>query len=225
VQWYAMKSPSSVFRKQIKPRWFEYRSGAQDLTKSLPSGWERRENAGENIEGGHYAYYFTHTTTPGRRWKWPFPIPQQGKTPTIPEPTPFLFCRTSRAHVFANRLSQDVPSSSHQGFTCSLTDIEGNWVGVLFLQDQQGMDLIQCNQTSQMIEVVSISQTICTEPDKEYTAERRYGKLPKDAPYEYYNVLWIGREMGVAYRKGLGRVLGEEWERLREEEVIDLILG
>jgi hypothetical protein len=225
VQWYAMKSPSSVFRKQINTRWFEYRSGAQDLTKSLPSGWERRENAGENIEGGHYAYYFTHTTTPGRRWKWPFPIPQQGKTPTIPEPTPFLFCRTSRAHVFANRLSQDVPSSSHQGFTCSLTDIEGNWVGVLFLQDQQGMDLIQCNQTSQMIEVVSISQTICTEPDKEYTAERRYGKLPKDAPYEYYNVLWIGREMGVAYRKGLGRVLGEEWERLREEEVIDLILG
>lgn len=223
VQWFTMKSPSSKFRRHIEPRWFEYKSRAQELTKSLPSGWERRENAGEQSKCGSHTYHFTHTSTPGRRWKWPFPIPPHGKTPPIPEPTPYLFCRTSRAHLFTNSLGQDFLNIKCQGLTRSITDKEGNWVGVLFVQDRHSTDLT--NQIPQKIELVAISRTICTEPDKEYVWERTYRKLPSDAPYEYYNVLWIGREMGVAYRKGLGRVPKEEWDRLREEKDIDLILG
>jgi hypothetical protein len=41
---------------------------------------------------------------------------------------------------------------------------------------------------------------------------------------EFYYVLWIEWENGIAYRKGLGRVLKEAWEREVKDE-IDLILG
>jgi hypothetical protein len=42
--------------------------------------------------------------------------------------------------------------------------------------------------------------------------------------YEYYNVLWIEWEDGIAYRKALGRVMKEAWERQGLEEA-DILLG
>lgn len=33
----------------------------------------------------------------------------------------------------------------------------------------------------------------------------------------FVNVMWIGRKDGVAYRKGLGIVLAEEWDSLNPE--------
>jgi hypothetical protein len=42
--------------------------------------------------------------------------------------------------------------------------------------------------------------------------------------YEYYNVLWIEWENGIAYRKALGRVYKEAWEAQELEEV-DIVLG
>jgi hypothetical protein len=42
--------------------------------------------------------------------------------------------------------------------------------------------------------------------------------------YEFYNMLWIEREDGIAYRKGLGRVWKEVWE-LQKFDAIDVILG
>jgi hypothetical protein len=41
---------------------------------------------------------------------------------------------------------------------------------------------------------------------------------------DFYSVLWIEWSNGIAYRKGLGRVLKEAWDREVTEE-IDLILG
>jgi hypothetical protein len=42
--------------------------------------------------------------------------------------------------------------------------------------------------------------------------------------YEYYNVMWIEWENGIAYRKAVGRVYKEAWESLDLEEV-DVLLG
>jgi hypothetical protein len=48
---------------------------------------------------------------------------------------------------------------------------------------------------------------------------------PKDSErYEYYNVLWIEWDDGVAYRKAVGRVEKRVWESLSLES-IDLVLG
>jgi hypothetical protein len=42
--------------------------------------------------------------------------------------------------------------------------------------------------------------------------------------YEFYNVLWIEWEDGIAYREGLGRILKLMWEK-HSSEVIDVTLG
>jgi hypothetical protein len=57
--------------------------------------------------------------------------------------------------------------------------------------------------------------------------EERLGDVPKGSKgskYEFYNVLWVEWEDGIAYRKGLGRIVGSAWE-VQKLEWIDLILG
>jgi hypothetical protein len=44
------------------------------------------------------------------------------------------------------------------------------------------------------------------------------------ATYEFYNVLCIVKNRGIAYRKALGRVMKAAWERQDLEE-IDVVLG
>ena len=42
--------------------------------------------------------------------------------------------------------------------------------------------------------------------------------------YEFYNVLWIEREKGIAFRRALGRIFKEAWESDTLSE-IDVVLG
>jgi hypothetical protein len=52
-----------------------------------------------------------------------------------------------------------------------------------------------------------------------FTEEIKY--LPS---YDFYNVLWIERNGDIAYRKALGRVWKDAWQRQHVEE-IDVLLG
>jgi hypothetical protein len=47
---------------------------------------------------------------------------------------------------------------------------------------------------------------------------------PRHEMYEFYNVLWIEWKKGVAYLKGIGRVMKDIWE-CQALESIDLTLG
>lgn len=80
---------------------------------------------------------------------------------------------------------------------------------------------------SSELELVSISAGTATSEsrlyDFEYMTFCRDGMKNADV-YELYNVLWIEWNEGVAYRKELGRVIKEAWER-QATEWIDLTLG
>lgn len=80
---------------------------------------------------------------------------------------------------------------------------------------------------SSELELVSISAATATSESRlygfEYMTFCRGGMKNADV-YEFHNVLWIEWNEGVAYRKGLGRVIKEAWER-QATEWIDLTLG
>ena len=42
--------------------------------------------------------------------------------------------------------------------------------------------------------------------------------------YEFYNVLWVLNRAGVSYRRGIGRVPRDVWER-SERQKVDIVLG
>jgi hypothetical protein len=78
----------------------------------------------------------------------------------------------------------------------------------------------------EVCELVSISQGYADDdryinwPDEWHLNER----LTSTERYEFYHVLWIEWQNGIAYRRALGRVMKEVWQR-QELERIELILG
>jgi len=46
----------------------------------------------------------------------------------------------------------------------------------------------------------------------------------QEVPYDFYNVMWVEWDAGVAYRKAVGRVMASYWDACRPEEV-QIVLG
>ncbi|KAB2578835.1 Zinc finger TFIIS-type protein [Lasiodiplodia theobromae] len=115
----------------------------------------------------------------------------------------------------------------------SVVDDAGNWVGIL-QSNFEGICDIEPN--GQRIELVALSRGWCWEDVEEEEEEgddgrsssraareankRKpieewdYEKRPRgEEKYEWYNVLWIERRKGTAYRKSVGRVERSAWER------------
>jgi hypothetical protein len=105
------------------------------------------------------------------------------------------------------------------------------WAGVLRLNHDVEDTIERADERSgQLVEVIEISAGSVKdrEAEKQSFDEWEWGgclesRLSRKV-YEFYNVLWISWEDGVAYRKALGRVEKHVWEAL-EKEKIDVILG
>jgi hypothetical protein len=79
--------------------------------------------------------------------------------------------------------------------------------------------------TGHLLELVAISRGALQRVFCDGLDELSLGEHPKDSDrYEYYNVLWIKWENGVAYRHGLGRVLKSIWES-QGLEGVGVVLG
>lgn len=97
-----------------------------------------------------------------------------------------------------------------------LRDTAGTWAGLLIPQDID--DILNANEMSldggNSLELVSISRGYYhNKATPASMAEWELEERPNSSGlYEWYNVLWIGWEDGIAYRKGFGRVYKEVWE-------------
>ncbi|KAF2197965.1 HET-domain-containing protein [Delitschia confertaspora ATCC 74209] len=107
------------------------------------------------------------------------------------------------------------------------------WVGLLHIQDEDTAMALPSKldpPTSwRGVELISISLgnfgNYWTNFGRAFPEEFNHPERPKEGElYEYHNVLWIEWDSGVAYRKGLGRVVKAVWES-EEREWIDVTLG
>ena len=99
----------------------------------------------------------------------------------------------------------------------------GIWAGVIesnFTRADDVMDLKGCK-----CEVVVVSAEVAKR--QHFSVFRELDCCDALKPlevYEFYNVLWIEWQDGIAYRKGIGRVWKEVWDRQASEKV-DVVLG
>jgi hypothetical protein len=70
---------------------------------------------------------------------------------------------------------------------------------------------------------ISAGSTITTERVLNCPVEE-YHDLSPGRLFEFYNVLWVERNNGVAYRGGIDRILKTIWER-QATEIVDITLG
>ncbi|KAI0022034.1 heterokaryon incompatibility protein-domain-containing protein [Xylariomycetidae sp. FL0641] len=194
----------------------------------LPDGWSRDQDI------------FIHAECP--RWKFTWPVNMLSK-PLLSLETrssPYLRFGANRAflHIGTQAEGYHAPpwaslAGGMQTMASSfhLRDEPGNWVG-----------LVRCNQADysgadpqERCEFIVVSGGT-HHPDPDYRPGPKHVSSVFDEmahfdevaqanghsgnkPYDFYNVLWIYRVEGIAYRKAVGIVWCPAWDRLATEEV------
>lgn len=203
-----------------------YRACVTDESVPLPSGWTRKPAAAVVIRDGESATqneddelakhaHFVHERFPGVDFGYPVPLPKKDQEKTSQTLSQFLFGRTRRGYF----------KGSDEDDPISLINNDGKWAGMIVPHDKAFTDVEQTLLDG--FELVSISAGTAMSKTSLSVVEAYFacrGDTRNEYFYEFYNVLWIEWEKGVAYRKGLGRVRKEFWER-QATEWIDLTLG
>ncbi|KAI1178521.1 heterokaryon incompatibility protein-domain-containing protein [Nemania sp. FL0916] len=202
----------------------------KDNLMTLPEGWSRvvTTRNGDAIEG------FVHKDLPEHIFLWPLQISDSPLGRPAGSFQSQLHTRTSRAFLFlGTRLQPEweekvwsisanavVPRAS----TFHLLDSHGGWAGILQSTGAEESPAI----SREIHECIVISGGLAwKDGDDELTSLQEYAQVDaiKSLPiYEFYNVLSIEWESGIAYRKAVGRVWKKVWERLDASD-IDMILG
>jgi Heterokaryon incompatibility protein (HET) len=143
-----------------------------------------------------------------------------------------LFCQTFRVFLhFGEHLFKSEIDQICYGPWYSVRNNSGEWSGVLRLHSEEDTKQFDTsNKNESVVELVAISKGYGRDEMPrhgdhgltEWYAKDRSRREGED--YHYYNVLCIGWENGVAFRKCSGRIAKEMWESSNPEQ-IDLILG
>jgi hypothetical protein len=207
----------------------------------LPSGWSRHyENQYPKTETcrpyeNQYprTETYRHDSDKKTQFSYPIPILDQTEKPDIFPTTLLLCCRTRRAWFRIGPSMRRNPHTHHECSSVVLKDPVGTWAGVLRL-NKSHLSLytffLDSDAEGQACELIAISRGFARNGKdesyflEEWTDPKRRGFQRYDSLYEFYNVLWIEWKDGVAYRKALGRVVKDIWDR-QALEWIDITLG
>jgi hypothetical protein len=236
VKWYTQTSLGAD-RIAVDCDWMRYRHQYTDTdTLPPPPGWTRQPIEERNNDSSpplHVIrsprWIYKHESLPKSEFWHPLPF---GDTPDDMPPNvlvPYISCRTQKAIVIGGERFES-QGSAHRGPNISLLDQSGIWIGALDLHEEppkgDEADWTKHRLIGAAFEMVDVGAGRCP---AEHSCPQMNEWLLKERPrtgeyYEWIYTLWIEWEDGIAYRKGLGRIVKAAWETLNKEE-IDLILG
>lgn len=195
---------------------------------NIPTGWRR------------YATYYKYNNDPRFLATYPLPIPEGQSSRVIS--ARYLFCRTTRAYL-RSALEKKILIKLDLGnyYSTMLEDKDCNIVGSLNLNLSPAHSLSERSGIQFELVAISAGTTLSKNAldvlptgGREASYALGWGhntsnfKVGEDMltglVERFYYVLWIQWENGIAYRRGLGRVLKDAWEREVVDE-IDLVLG
>ncbi|TGO64540.1 hypothetical protein BOTNAR_0087g00210 [Botryotinia narcissicola] len=204
-------------------------------------GWDFGNPAHLNTfaySGDGQEYVYWHSNSPDRWYKYPVPALDSKKQHPVQLQTQFLYCQTSRAFIHGvpdiSTIAEKQSSSSsefkdNENFkNVKLQGSNGEAVGFLTLMcESDRTHFTQNAMTGALVELVAISQGWFGVNTKSGEEEKQVKDWVPDhtTRQDCYHVLWVHWENGIAYRRGSGCVAKEVWEREREREVLDLVLG
>lgn len=210
VQWWKVSSQGGA-SKPIKYQHFSNHA-------SMPPGWDP-----PTFISGIYRRHdikYSPTLPPGTIYSHPFPFPEGTEVHLSDvEYGPILRCIANRGWLIKSKERENSDLKDIYG-TFNLCLSDGTWAGILF---DDRLDQSFTQKSGKRCEVIAIAEG--RDPGRfsdRVFPERR--KLQDIISYEFYFILWIGWVDGIAYRRGIGRVLKRVWEKMELEEV-EILLG
>ncbi|KAI0459624.1 HET-domain-containing protein [Xylaria acuta] len=228
TEWFALESPKSETRRAIRSRWHEFRTSNWD---SLPEGWSREKfslnawRARASRVGAHFQlppkslreYVYFHVSEPDYFFWYPVPVTPRTEGREQPNQTQYLYCKTSRAFLHQR------PSRTRH---TALWDDAGTVIGTMWY----GLG-IEPKEQPKTLELAAVVKGWVTGTSASYEIMRwaqndrdlKWWKDQEAQKVDCYFVLSIEWEKGAAYRKAVGWVIAEEWDK--NAEPVELILG
>ncbi|GKU06487.1 tol protein [Fusarium langsethiae] len=192
----------------------KFKDCCRDPNYELPSGWER--------DGDR----FYHSVDPQRRFKYAVPLVTDAEEVDTEIGSPFtITTRTERAFFY------NVPEPYGRAVdrlegeaVVDLCNCEQFWVGCLRIQTRTILWRLLTKKVE--CELVAISRGYIDSSAGGWPRLDEHDALKSRGleNYAFYNVLFIERKDGVAYRQGIGRVDKSAWEAESRQE-INLLLA
>ncbi|KAJ5097523.1 HET-domain-containing protein [Penicillium angulare] len=217
---------------ELKPlvRWQKRASGTRALRalkvieypssrdqSGMPPGW----TAHTELKGR--TLYSHSSDCSGQMYPYPFPIPDKDAKPHLNSDAvdyePILEFTADRAWLDKVEAVAIHPGLEYRmSGAYNLRDKNGKWVGGLS-SDRMGI----CEQEKEHCELIAISKArFCGNTNFslwEWDLDEHPSGDQVEPDCSFYNVIWIRREEGRCFRKGIGRVLADDWERLHLERI------
>ncbi|KAK1762163.1 heterokaryon incompatibility protein [Phialemonium atrogriseum] len=183
-------------------------------------------------------YFYTHDSSPGIKFWHPVPIGRGDAESTLPQAGygRYLCAKTQQARLWAARPPQNCSfplAVSYQGPDRFVAPLFSTVLGVeIVLRDGAGSDVGELSIDG-VDDLEHVKGYEAVEGESGYACDlvaisRGFDfaepMVPERETYTFYNVLWVVWIDGVAYRRGVGRVIRGTWEGLQRED-IGLILG
>ncbi|QDS76565.1 hypothetical protein FKW77_006876 [Venturia effusa] len=198
------------------------RDEAQNADYSPPLQWTK------SWDCLHRRFVFQHEDFPAYKLDFPYPVFPPVLDDESTSFTPHLSFEAQSCTLFL-RTAWASGEEADLFVTIDLGTIDDQWAGTLGqtfrrtddFKEDTACELIAISQQSAMIPRDEWGDVVDDVPFDEMKKIREIGTMAK---YEFYNVLWIEWVDGVAYRKALGRVWKDAWER-QEIKTIQVTLG
>ena len=200
----------------IDNSYHRYKLAASEPELELPPGWAA------TYDEEHERQAFTHASLPEQTFCFPFPVfPPAAEIGISSLLLKFSSqsCTMSLGAAFAEqrlwltRLMVDVVDST------------GLWAGVVessFMEEDECIYEPSCELVAISYGCALWKGKVGDEYYQAFVEMLRGPELSGIDKYEFYNVLWIERKQGVAYRKAIGRIWAPAWNRqdLRDVEIL-----
>jgi Heterokaryon incompatibility protein (HET) len=223
AQFHKAKIPGPAW-VSISNDFYKYQALRDNTDAALPSGWQRQHHPDGD--------YFTTAIYEG--FKYGFPLPSPQSLPSSKDTySNTISCTGPRAFLYFGTIYYNTVGPS----VANLVISTGQTVGSLTLHHYD----IEGATTGAQCELLAISEAKVSIPDrldaefhrddplgwnvKKWESDTENVEMGNGRPVlGFYNVLWIGRNGDVAYRKGLGKVGRRAWNALGAATV-DIRLG
>lgn len=187
--------------------------GIKGTISRLPTGWSAHREPND----GSVFYRYDNAPSSYTFW-YPVPIVRNPQPVSVRQWKPILYCKTWRSYL---ELGSQFPRENDKGRDryplYSLRNSDGEWAGVIYPHSPP-----KTSDEKETCELIVISNGRVE--DRWVPEWDLRNKSYFEDHYEFYNVLWIEWQEGIAYRKGLGRVDQVVWDNLSTDE-IDVFLG
>lgn len=215
VRWYKSRSATSEIFPINNSYYSLSHTYRSNVSKELPTGWARELYPNGTI-------YYSHQSLPFKRFRYPIPLEDEILDSPCDNQSRYLRFTAQRTWLFVGQKMAEVPTH-WKSCAAYLVDNRGNQAGSIRLN----MPSSDTAPTGEPCELIALSFGTALDSGHFYGLLDEWlvpGRPHESDFYEFYHVMWVERENGIAYRKAIGTVYKDVWENQVLEDV-EITLG